>query len=190
MVAHYAQMATALRERWHPRRVIEVGCNDGTLLQHFRDLPHLGIEPSDNVAQLARDKGLHVWTRWWTPETACLIAATWGRTDQDIQHLAPQRGPDRGPRSGHPPDLGAVLKSEILLVPGRAGAGKDPSPMPSSVGDFDSDEHACLSVPAVATLAQTTAWNCWTQPQPTHGGVCASATAHRAALVRGASAGA
>jgi hypothetical protein len=40
--------------------VVEIASNDGYLLQHYRDLgvPVLGIEPSDNIAQVAELKGV------------------------------------------------------------------------------------------------------------------------------------
>ena len=42
--------------------VVEIGCNDGILLQNFlhAKVPCLGVEPSGNVAQVARNSGLTV----------------------------------------------------------------------------------------------------------------------------------
>ncbi len=42
------------------RGVVEVGCNDGDLLQHFKHLPHLGIDPSTGPVAMARDRGCDV----------------------------------------------------------------------------------------------------------------------------------
>jgi SAM-dependent methyltransferase len=41
-------------------RVIEIGSNDGYLLQYYRDadVPVLGVEPARNIAALARDRGI------------------------------------------------------------------------------------------------------------------------------------
>ena len=42
--------------------VVEVGCNDGILLENFiiENIPCLGVEPSENVAQVAMEKGIEV----------------------------------------------------------------------------------------------------------------------------------
>ena len=42
--------------------VVELGCNDGILLKHIAvwGIPHLGIEPSANVAASAGEKGVKV----------------------------------------------------------------------------------------------------------------------------------
>ena len=42
--------------------VVEVGCNDGILLENFviENIPCLGVEPSKNVAQVSMEKGIEV----------------------------------------------------------------------------------------------------------------------------------
>ena len=40
---------------------LEIGCNDGILLKYLDEVANaLGVEPSQNVAELARSKGLNV----------------------------------------------------------------------------------------------------------------------------------
>ena len=53
---------TELQELNENSFVVEVGSNDGILLQNFimNDIPCLGVEPSKNVAQVAREKGIEV----------------------------------------------------------------------------------------------------------------------------------
>ena len=38
--------------------VIEIGCNDGILLENFKKYNHLGVDPSKNVLEIAKSKGL------------------------------------------------------------------------------------------------------------------------------------
>ena len=47
--------------------VVEVGCNDGILLENFiiENIPCLGVEPSENVAQVAMEKGIEVITQFF-----------------------------------------------------------------------------------------------------------------------------
>lgn len=44
---------------------MEVGCNDGILLNNFKKNKHLGIEPSRNVFNIAKKKGLKVLNRFF-----------------------------------------------------------------------------------------------------------------------------
>lgn len=63
--AYHADYARDILERHvdlTQRGVVEVGCNDGDLLQHFAHLPHLGIDPSIGPIRAATDRGLYVMT--------------------------------------------------------------------------------------------------------------------------------
>ena len=63
--------------------VVEVASNDGYLLQHVveRQIPCLGIEPSRNVGEAARDKGVPTLTAFLTPQTGARVRAEHGPAD-------------------------------------------------------------------------------------------------------------
>src|SRR3954468_19051293 len=63
--------------------VVEVASNDGYLLQHVveRGIPCLGIEPSVNVGEAARQKGVPTLTAFLTPETGAAVRAEHGPAD-------------------------------------------------------------------------------------------------------------
>jgi C-methyltransferase C-terminal domain/Putative zinc binding domain/Methyltransferase domain len=60
--------------------VVEVASNDGYLLQHVvaRGIRCLGIEPSVNVGEAAREKGVPTLTAFLTPETGARVRAEHG----------------------------------------------------------------------------------------------------------------
>jgi hypothetical protein len=60
--------------------VVEVASNDGYLLQHVvaRGIRCLGIEPSVNVGEAAREKGVSTLTAFLTPETGARVRAEHG----------------------------------------------------------------------------------------------------------------
>ena len=63
--------------------VVEVGSNDGYLLQHFveREVPVLGIEPAANVAERAVERGVPTLVEFFGEETARRVAAERGQAD-------------------------------------------------------------------------------------------------------------
>jgi hypothetical protein len=63
--------------------VVEVASNDGYLLQHVaaRGLRCLGIEPSVNVGEAARQKGVPTLTAFLTPQTGAQVRAEHGPAD-------------------------------------------------------------------------------------------------------------
>lgn len=56
----------------HNSRVIEIASNDGYLLQYFKkkNIPILGIEPADNVAKVAIEKGIPTIIKFFGSDTA------------------------------------------------------------------------------------------------------------------------
>ncbi len=63
--------------------VVEVASNDGYLLQHVveKGIRCLGVEPSANVGQAARDKGVPTTTAFLSPETGADVRAQHGAAD-------------------------------------------------------------------------------------------------------------
>jgi methylation protein EvaC len=86
MAAHFQRMADEVAREWLPAGdsfVVEIGCNDGTLLQRMASLGirHLGVEPSANVAALAQSKGVSTICRFFDLETAREISGRHGQAD-------------------------------------------------------------------------------------------------------------
>jgi predicted TPR repeat methyltransferase len=63
--------------------VVEVGSNDGYLLQHIvrRWIRCLGVEPSINVGEAARERGVPTFTAFLTAETGEFVRRTHGAAD-------------------------------------------------------------------------------------------------------------
>jgi methylation protein EvaC len=63
--------------------VVEIGSNDGIMLRHFAEIGirHLGIEPSANVAQIAREKGINTVIEFFDENLARRIVSEHGQAD-------------------------------------------------------------------------------------------------------------
>ncbi|WP_184837138.1 class I SAM-dependent methyltransferase [Allocatelliglobosispora scoriae] len=63
--------------------IVEIGCNDGVMLSTIAaaGVRHLGVEPSANVAELARAKGVTVLSEFFDQATATAIRAEHGPAD-------------------------------------------------------------------------------------------------------------
>lgn len=73
----YADMITERLGLDGTSKVVEVASNDGYLLKNFieKGIPVLGIEPADNVAATAIEKGVPTQVRFFGVETAKALAA-------------------------------------------------------------------------------------------------------------------
>ena len=87
MQAHFAAFARSviagpLRGRTNPY-VVELGSNDGIMLRHFKShgIRHLGVEPSINVADIARAQSIDTISAFFSRALAERIVAEHGRAD-------------------------------------------------------------------------------------------------------------
>ena len=85
-LAHAAAYADAIAKRLDlgpDSMVVEIASNDGYLLKNFvaKGIPVLGIEPADNVAAVAREKGVNTKVRFFGVETGKALAADGVRAD-------------------------------------------------------------------------------------------------------------
>jgi len=86
MAEHFKSIADEVSLSVQKRQnafVVELGCNDGIMLKHLaqRGIKHLGIEPSSNVAQMARDNHVNVFDKFFNKQAANDIVRDNGQAD-------------------------------------------------------------------------------------------------------------
>jgi methylation protein EvaC len=87
MQAHFQKFADSVKDRILAGRrdpfVVELGSNDGIMLRHFkaRGFRHLGIEPSENVAEVARASGIRTISAFFDKALAERVVAENGNAD-------------------------------------------------------------------------------------------------------------
>jgi SAM-dependent methyltransferase len=79
----YAEMITERLGLGDTSLVVEVGSNDGYMLQHFvkKGIPVLGIEPAANVARVAVERGIPTLVKFFGVQTARELVAGGKRAD-------------------------------------------------------------------------------------------------------------
>lgn len=90
MQLHFEAFAKSVMHRVFTGRkdpfVVELGSNDGIMLKHFKaaGFRHLGIEPSENVADVARAQGIQTLSEFFNLELADRLVAEHGHADAII----------------------------------------------------------------------------------------------------------
>src|SRR5262245_11283985 len=118
MVAHAREIVTRLtRERVLGRRslAMEVASNDGYLLQHYLTLgvPVLGIEPAENIAAVAREKGVTTEAEFFGRDYAAVLAGRGIAADVVHANNVLAHVPDL---QGFVNGFGHVLKPDGIVV--------------------------------------------------------------------------
>jgi SAM-dependent methyltransferase len=86
MIKHFANVAEKFIEKFKLSKnsfVIDIGSNDGTFLSNFVKTPilALGIDPSKNMAKLAKAKGVKTVTEYFNSKLATKVAKEYGNAD-------------------------------------------------------------------------------------------------------------
>jgi SAM-dependent methyltransferase len=107
----YADMISERLPLGRDKLVVELGSNDGYLLQAFveRGIPVLGIEPAGNVAEVAVERGVPTVVAFFGADTARRLAAEGRRADLLVANNVLAQVPDLN-------DFVAGIR--LLLAPG------------------------------------------------------------------------
>ncbi|MFH1798614.1 MAG: class I SAM-dependent methyltransferase [Candidatus Omnitrophota bacterium] len=172
MGEHFEQFANCvvedyLREEVNPF-VVEIGSNDGIMLKHFADrgIRHLGIEPSGNVARIARERGINTIVDFFDKNLAERIVSEYGQADAYIAANV----------MCHIPYIKSIAEGiKILLKPDGIVVFEDPylgDVIQKTTYDQIYDEHTFLfSVCSIQRLFnQYDMEIIHVEPQETHGG--------------------
>ena len=86
MTQHFKEFADMVQQAYLPADdpfVVEIGSNDGIMLQNFAraGIRHLGVEPSANVAQAAIDKGVRTVTCFFNEQAGEDLRREYGPAD-------------------------------------------------------------------------------------------------------------
>jgi len=182
MATHFEMFAQQVIADYLPPHdpfVVEIGCNDGILLEHFAQfgIRHLGIEPSANVAQVASNKGLRTLLRYFDEDLAREIVAEYRQADAVLGANV----------LCHIPYLHSVVAGiKILLKPGGVLVFEDPylgDILDKTAYDQIYDEHAFyFSVTSVRHLFERHGLEVVdVRPQNVHGGSMRYVVAHEGA---------
>ena len=182
MAEHFRQFAELVRGSYLQDSnpfVVEIGSNDGIMLRHFAQagIRHLGIEPSANVAAVAREKGIQTISEFFDEAVARRIVDQHGKADAFLGANV----------MCHIPVMHSVVAGiKLLLKPKGVLIFEDPylgDIIEKTSYDQIYDEHAFyFSVTSLDHLfAQHDLEIVDVAPQHTHGGSMRYTVAHRSA---------
>ena len=170
MKIHFKKFADFLKKKYLKldSKIIEIGSNDGTMLKNFKNDSNLalGFEPSKNVAQVAKKKGMLTVNKFFNLENIKNLKGFIGNTDliygsNVICHI---------------PDLDDLIKSvDVLLCKNGTFVFEEPylgSMFDKTSYDQIYDEHIYMfSVSSISKIFKLYDFDLIDiQPQKTHGG--------------------
>lgn len=169
MVEHFKQLAETLKKFLYPGAfLVEMGSNDGTLLENFQGtgIECMGIEPSANVAAEALKRGIPTQIDFFGPQVAAQLAKQSDGADVLVAANC----------LCHIPDLASVFSGlGLLLKKTGVAVFEDPylgEVLAKTAYDQIYDEHVFLfSVTSMSEMLSSYGFEIFDlEPQWTHGG--------------------
>ncbi len=74
-------LAKKIKKNINPKKILEIGSNDGSFLKNFNKKNTVGIEPCSNIESITKQKGYRTFANYWNNKTALKILKKFGKFD-------------------------------------------------------------------------------------------------------------
>ncbi len=81
MIKSFKDLSNLIKKKFKPKKILEIGSNDGSFLKNFSKKKSVGIEPCSNVEEITRSKGYNTYSEYWNKKTAKKILKKKGKID-------------------------------------------------------------------------------------------------------------
>ncbi len=70
----FKKLSYKIKKKFKPKKILEIGSNDGVFLKNFNKKTIIGIEPCKNLAKITQKKGFKVYPEYWDIKLSKKIA--------------------------------------------------------------------------------------------------------------------
>ena len=66
----FYKLSVEIKKKFKPKKLLEIGSNDGALIKNFHKDQAIGVEPCRNLAQITKKIGYFTYNNYWTQDLA------------------------------------------------------------------------------------------------------------------------
>lgn len=77
----FKELSFKIKKNLKPKKILEIGSNDGTFMSCFKKKQIVGIEPCKNVEKITRNKGFLTHPMYWNNKTSKFLRNKYGEFD-------------------------------------------------------------------------------------------------------------
>ena len=81
MIKSFKDLSKFIKKKFKPKKILEIGSNDGSFIKNFSKKKTIGIEPCSNVEKITKNKGFNTYPSYWNTTTAEKILRKDGKVD-------------------------------------------------------------------------------------------------------------
>ena len=81
MKRSFKNLAVQIKKKINPKKILEIGSNDGSFLKNFNKNISIGIEPCANVEKITKKQKFNTIPKYWNSKLAKIIEKKYGKID-------------------------------------------------------------------------------------------------------------
>ena len=112
----FAKIASRLKKRFKPKKVLEIGSNDGVFIKNFKRNNVIAVEPCSNLAKITTQNNFKTYNDFWSKKLAKKIIKQ--NKKKDLIYSANT--------ISHIPNLNEVFSAVSLTLSKNGGEKRDP----------------------------------------------------------------
>ena len=81
MIKSFIDLSKLINKKYNPKKILEIGSNDGSFIKNFSKKKVTGIEPCSNVEKITKKMGFKTYANYWNLKTAKKILRKNGKVE-------------------------------------------------------------------------------------------------------------
>ena len=81
MQRSFKNLSLTIKKKFKPKKILEIGSNDGSFLKNFNKRMTIGIEPCSNVEKITKKKKFNTYAEFWNRKLAKKLQKKHGQVD-------------------------------------------------------------------------------------------------------------
>ena len=81
MLKSFKTLAISINKNFKPKKILEIGSNDGSFIKNFSKKKVIGIEPCSNIEKITKQKGFNTYSLYWNSTSAQKLLKKEGKVD-------------------------------------------------------------------------------------------------------------
>lgn len=81
MINSFKKLSKKIIKKFKPKKILEIGSNDGAFIKNFDKKMTIGIEPCSNVEKITKKLNYNTYSKYWSIDTAKKILLRHGNVD-------------------------------------------------------------------------------------------------------------
>ena len=81
MIKSFQELSKLINKEFKPKKILEIGSNDGAFIKNFNKNKTIGIEPCSNVEKITKKLNFNTYPEYWSKKLSKKLVKKFGKVD-------------------------------------------------------------------------------------------------------------